>query len=569
MSDFTIRRYPTVTDDHLPASLPPLLRQLYARRGVVDAEQLQLSAQGLVHFRSLKDIDSAVELLLQARHRQITICGDFDADGATSTALLVTALTELGFTAVNYRVPNRMTEGYGLSLTMVEQLAARGTQLIITVDNGIAANAAINRARELGVQVIVTDHHLAPNELPAADAIVNPNQPDCAFPSKNLAGVGVAFYLVLALRSRMRDMGITPLPNLADWLDLVALGTVADVVPLDYNNRILVQQGLARIRHGACRPGIAALLDVAGRDRTQLRASDLGFALAPRINAAGRLDDISLGIECLLADADRAAVLAQQLDQLNRERRTIESGMREHAEQVVSQLQFDNQGQVPDLLTLYQPEWHAGVVGIVAGRLKDTVNRPVIVFAQEDETTLKGSARSVDGVHIRDLLERVDVLEPRLITRFGGHAMAAGLTLPKTHFERFTQVAQRIAGEWLTDEHKEAVYWSDGELDDDQLSLDMTLQLHQAGPWGQGFPEPRFDGQFFVISQRIVGTSHLKLVLRSASGGVFDAIAFNVDTQHWPSNAVNHVEILYKPQLNHFRGRTNVQLLVEQIRQLR
>lgn len=569
MTDFVIRRHPRVDDSHLPASLPALLRQIYARRGVDTAEQLQLRAQGLLHFNSLQGIEAAVDLLVQSRQRAITICGDFDADGATSTALLVTALTEMGFTQVNYRVPNRMTEGYGLSVTMVEQLAARGTELIITVDNGIAANEATERAQQLGIQVIITDHHLAPATLPSADAIVNPNQPNCEFPSKNLAGVGVAFYLMLALRSRFRDSGITALPSLSDWLDLVALGTVADVVPLDYNNRILVQQGLARIRHGVCRPGIAALLDVAGRDRSQLQAADLGFALAPRINAAGRLDDISLGIECLLADGDRAAELAQQLDQLNRERRTIEAGMREHAEQIVSQLQFDNQGHVPDLLTLYEPDWHAGVIGIVAGRLKDNVNRPVVVFAAEDDNTLKGSARSVKGLHIRDLLERIDTVQPGIITRFGGHAMAAGLTLPKQHLSEFTHIAQQIAAEWLTDEQKEAVYWSDGELTDDELSLQSVTQLQQAGPWGQGFAEPLFDGQFYVASQRLVGSSHLKLVLRSPSGGVFDAIAFNVDTQLWPNESINNVEILYKPQLNHFRGRTNVQLLVEQIRQVR
>ncbi|MBT41879.1 MAG: single-stranded-DNA-specific exonuclease RecJ [Idiomarina sp.] len=569
MTDFVIRRHARVDDSHLPETLPPLIRQIYARRGVESAEQLQLSAKGLLHFDSLQGVDKAIDILVQSQHRHITICGDFDADGATSTALLVTALTELGFTRVNYRVPNRMTEGYGLSVAMVEQLAARGTEIIITVDNGIAANEAAERAQQLGLQVIITDHHLAPATLPPADAIVNPNQPGCNFASKNLAGVGVAFYLMLALRARFRELGTEQLPSLANWLDLVALGTVADVVPLDYNNRIMVQQGLARIRHGVCRPGIAALLEVAGRDRAQLQAADLGFALAPRINAAGRLDDISLGIECLLADGERAAELAQQLDQLNRERRSIEAGMREHAEQIVSQLQFDNQGQVPDLLTLYEPDWHAGVIGIVAGRLKDNVNRPVVVFASEDEETLKGSARSVKGLHIRDLLERIDTVEPGIITRFGGHAMAAGLTLPKHKLSEFTRVAQAIASDWLTEEQKEAVYWSDGELNDDQLSLDSVLQLQQAGPWGQGFPEPLFDGQFYVVSQRIVGSQHLKLVLRSPAGGVLDAIAFNVDTQVWPNESISHVEILYKPQLNHFRGRTNVQLLVEQIRQVR
>ncbi|MGM0525618.1 MAG: single-stranded-DNA-specific exonuclease RecJ [Pseudomonadota bacterium] len=571
MAEFIIRRYSAADDSQLPDSLPPLLRRIYSHRGVTSAAELDLSARGLTHFNSLLGIDNAVQSLLSARAEQqrITICGDFDADGATSTALLVTALAELGFAQVDYRVPNRMTEGYGLSVAMVEQLAERGTQLIVTVDNGIAANEAVTRAKQLGLAVIVTDHHLAPEQLPDADAIVNPNQPDCKFPSKNLAGVGVAFYLVLALRAALREQGESNLPSLANWLDLVALGTVADVVPLDYNNRIMVQQGLARIRSGHCRPGIAALLEVAGRDRQQLQATDLGFALAPRINAAGRLDDISLGIECLLADGERAQQLASELDQLNRERRSIESEMRAHAEQIMSQLQFDNQGQLPDLVSLYQADWHAGVIGIVAGRVKDTVNRPVIVFAQEDERTLKGSARSVSGLHIRDLLERIDTIKPGLIERFGGHAMAAGLTLPQQHLAEFTELAQQVAGEWLTEEQKEAVYWSDGELADDQLSLNMVGQLQQAGPWGQKFPEPQFDGVFSLVSQRIVGSNHLKLVVKSPSGGVFDAIAFNVDTSQWPNNQALQVELLYKPQLNHFRGRTNIQLLVEQIRALR
>ncbi|MGM0481387.1 MAG: single-stranded-DNA-specific exonuclease RecJ [Pseudomonadota bacterium] len=569
MTEFTIKRYPTVDDSHLPDSLPALLRQVYARRGVSDAQQLQLRAKDLNHFADLRDIKQAVELLLSAQQRLITICGDFDADGATSTALMVTALQQLGYQQVNYRVPNRMTEGYGLSVAMVEQLAARGTEIIITVDNGIAANAAVERARQLGLQVVITDHHLAAANLPNADAIINPNQPGCAFASKNLAGVGVAFYLLLALRAGLREQGYQPLPNLADWLDLVALGTVADVVPLDYNNRILVHQGLARIRSGRCRTGIAALLDVAGRQREQLQAADLGFALAPRINAAGRLDDISLGIECLLAEGQRAKDLAGQLDNLNRERRSIEGEMRDHAEQIVAQLQLDNQGQSPDLMTLYESGWHGGVIGIVAGRVKDQVNRPVIVFADDDEQTIKGSARSVPGLHIRDLLERIDILNPGLINRFGGHAMAAGLTLPRHHLPQFTAAAQQIAAEWLTAEHKEAVYWSDGELSDADLNLELVAQLQRGGPWGQKFPEPQFDGTFAIVSQRIVGSQHLKLQLKTAAGALFDAIAFNIDTNLWPDNSVHSVELLYKPQINHFRGNTKVQLLVEQMRALR
>ncbi|WP_417440534.1 single-stranded-DNA-specific exonuclease RecJ [Idiomarina sp.] len=570
MSDYEIRRYQVVDDDFLPQQIPPLLRQIYARRGVRRADELSLKASGLLHFSSLKDISKAVELLQNALKNQekVCICGDFDADGATSSALMVSALQAFGLHQVGYRVPNRMTDGYGLSVAMVEQLAVENVQLIVTVDNGIAAHEAIALAREKDIQVLVTDHHLPPEELPLANAIVNPNQHGCEFPSKNLAGVGVAFYVLLALRSALREQGVEPLPNLADWLDLVALGTVADVVPLDYNNRVLVQQGIARIRKGMSRPGIKALLEVANRDASQLAASDLGFALGPRINAAGRLDDIGLGIECLLAGDSRAQQLAQQLNDLNQQRKSIESEMREHAESAVAKLRFD-QGQVPDLVTLYQPDWHAGVIGIVAGRVKEQVNRPVIALANDDDELLKGSARSVSGLHMRDLLERVHSLQPGIMERFGGHAMAAGLTMKKENLTRFSELAEQVASEWLSEEQKQRVFWSDGELTTPQLSLDSVNMLQSAGPWGQQFPEPMFDGQFELVDQRIVGERHLKLVVRHPQGELLDAIAFNVDTQQWPARQISVVELLYKPQLNHFRGRTNVQLLVEQIRAIR
>ncbi|PWW41345.1 exonuclease RecJ [Idiomarina loihiensis] len=570
MSDYEIRRYQLVDDDFLPQQMPPLLRQIYARRGVRRADELSLKASGLLHFSSLRDIGKAVELLQNALKNQekVCICGDFDADGATSSALMVSALQAFGLQQVGYRVPNRMTDGYGLSVAMVEQLAVENVQLIVTVDNGIAANEAIALAREKGIQVLVTDHHLPPEELPPANAIVNPNQHGCEFPSKNLAGVGVAFYVLLALRSALREQGVEPLPNLADWLDLVALGTVADVVPLDYNNRVLVQQGIARIRKGMSRPGIKALLEVANRDASQLAASDLGFALGPRINAAGRLDDIGLGIECLLAGETRAQQLAQQLNDLNQQRKSIETEMREHAESAVAKLRFD-QGQVPDLVTLYQPDWHAGVIGIVAGRVKEQVNRPVIALANDDDEFLKGSARSVSGLHMRDLLERVHSLQPGIMERFGGHAMAAGLTMKKENLARFSELAEQVASEWLSEEQKQRVFWSDGELTTLQLSQDSVNMLQSAGPWGQQFPEPMFDGQFELVDQRIVGERHLKLVVRHPQGELLDAIAFNVDTQQWPAQQASVVELLYKPQLNHFRGRTNVQLLVEQIRAIR
>lgn len=570
MSDYEIRRYPTVNEDGLPRHIPPLLRQIYARRGVTDGAELTLKASGLLHFSSLKGIDAAALLLKNALEQQlkVCICGDFDADGATSSALMVSALNAFGLHRVSYRVPNRMTDGYGLSVAMVEQMAAEGVDLIITVDNGIAAHDAITCARNHNIQVMVTDHHLPPAELPPANVIVNPNQLDCPFPSKNLAGVGVAFYVLLALRAALRESGVEFLPNLADWLDLVALGTVADVVPLDHNNRVLVQQGIARIRKGFSRPGVQALLAVSNREAAQLAASDLGFALGPRINAAGRLDDIGLGIECLLAEKQRADQLAQQLNDLNQQRKTIEADMREYAEKAVAQLRFD-QGQLPNLLTLYQPDWHSGVIGIVAGRVKEQVNRPVIALAKDGDALLKGSARSVPGLHMRDLLERVHSLQPGIMERFGGHAMAAGLTLKEAHLPAFSRLAEQVASEWLSDEQKHRILWSDGELTAEQLSLRSVTDLQNAGPWGQGFPEPLFDGAFELVDQRIVGERHLKLLIRHPQGELLDGIAFNVDTDAWPASTASVVELLYKPQLNHFRGRTNVQLLVEQIRAIR
>ena len=425
----------------------------------------------MAHFSQLRGIDAACEAMLEAREHNeaIVICGDFDADGATSTALLMSALPQLGFTKVTYRVPNRMTEGYGLSAAIVEQLAEQQVGLILTVDNGIAAHDAAIRAAELGIKLVITDHHLAPASLPPAAAIVNPNQPGCEFPSKALAGVGVAFYLLAALRARLRETG-EQTPNLADFLDLVALGTVADVVPLDKNNRMLVQQGLNRIKAGQCRAGIRALIEQSGRDIAKLQASDLGFAIGPRINAAGRLDDISLGIECLLASSERAQQLAQTLCDLNKQRREIEADMKAEAESIVSQLQLDNQGQLPNVIVLYNEQWHSGVIGIVAGRVKERTHRPVIVFAKESDTHLKGSARSIDGVHIRDLLERVDTQYPDVIERFGGHAMAAGLSLAEAQLNTFQSAVSQAAADWLTDEVVQPVIWSDGQLSDGAIN---------------------------------------------------------------------------------------------------
>lgn len=574
-----IKRREQVDDNHLPADLPATLRQVLARRGVAHVDELQLNAQGLLHFSGLSQIDTAAQRIAEAIAAQQPICvvGDFDADGATSTALLMLALPAFGATRLFYLVPNRFTDGYGLTAGLVEAAHQQGAKLIITVDNGIAAHDGVNTANGLGIDVIVTDHHLPGATLPAAYAVVNPTLPDCGFASRHLAGVGVAFYLLLALRHyyrqqqhRQQQHRQRELPqanvNVAQWLDLVALGTVADVVPFDYNNRILVQQGLARIRAGRCRPGILALLQVSGRDPKQLQAQDLGFTVAPRINAAGRLDDIQIGIECLLSDnPERVQALAVQLDTLNRERRSTEQSMHDDAEKYLASLQFDSAG-LPPVLTLHQDSYHQGVIGILAGRVKEQVYRPVIAFATAEPGVLKGSARSIPGVHIRDVLERVSTLQPQCITAFGGHAMAAGLTVPQAMFSQFRQCLNTVASEWIDDELLQPVLWSDGELAADELTLTFVQALRSVGPWGQQFSEPLFDGHFRVVQQRILKERHLKLVVTPLNGGpLLDAIAFNIDPQPWLERPPQSVELVYRLQQNEFRGQISLQLMIEHL----
>lgn len=568
----TLQRRPEVDVSDLPAEMPWILRQLLARRGITTAEQLDLRLQRLPHFAQLHDAERAAERLWLAIERQehICICGDFDADGATSTALMVSVLRAMGAQQVSYCVPNRFTDGYGLSPNVVSYAQQQGAQLLLTVDSGISCHAGVDAANAAGLDVIITDHHLAGAELPKAYAIVNPNQPACGFPSKSIAGVGVAFYVLLALRAQARERQHHAAQlNLAEWLDLVALGTVADVVKLDGTNRVLVQQGLQRIRAGHCRPGIQALLQVTQREPERLQATDLGFALAPRINAAGRLDDMAIGIECLLSeDINTATELATQLNDLNAERRSIESEMRESAASYVADLQL-TEAQLPPLLVLHEVGWHQGVVGIVAGRVKEQFHRPTITFAAGDDGLLKGSARSIPGLHMRDLLERVHTLQPHLIERFGGHAMAAGLSLAPENLEAFKQAAVAVAEEWLEAEALERTIVTDGSLDASCFTQGFVEQLQRLGPWGQGFPEPLFDDTFELVQQRIVGKNHLKMVVRSNDGIILDAIAFNVDTNVWPDLALREAQLIYKLQLNHFRGRTNVQLLVEHLLPLR
>lgn len=549
--------------------LHPVIKRLYLNRGIGAANEIDCGVANLLSYQQLSGIEAAVDLLQQAlvNQRKIVIVGDFDADGATSTALCLLALTEMGAEHVDHLVPNRFEYGYGLTPEIVDVANQMGGQLIITVDNGISCHAGVDHAKSLGMDVLITDHHLPAETLPNADAIVNPNQHDCDFPSKMLAGVGVAFYLMLALRSRLKDDGWfesrgLKQPNLANYLDLVALGTVADVVPLDRNNRILVHQGLQRIRAGKCRPGILAILEVANKKPHRLSASDLGFVLGPRLNAAGRLDDMSLGIACLLAnDTTHARSLAVELDRLNQERKHIEQSMQQEALATLDRIQLDQ--QLPLGLVVYQADFHAGVIGIVAGRLKDKMHRPTVVLAEESDDVLKGSARSIKGIHIRDVFEAVNTKHPGLIIKFGGHAMAAGLSIAKQNLAAFTQAFEQQLAEFASQIEQTQQIVSDGELPVEYLALDFAEQLGKAGPWGQGFSEPVFDGQFLLRDQRIVGEKHLKMLLSDRMGNTVDAIAFNVDREIWPKSGATSVQLAYKLDVNEFRNQRSVQLIVE------
>ncbi len=562
------RRLLSVDPNRLPRQLHPVLRRVYAARDVAVADELECSLTRLHSVEALGGIGAALDLLVAAleRRERILVIGDFDADGATSSALAIRALRAMGHHDVDYLVPNRFQYGYGLTPEIVELAAERRPQLLITVDNGVSSLAGVEAARARGMRVLITDHHLPGAQLPAADALVNPNLPGDAFPSKCLAGVGVIFYVMLALRARLRAegwferRGIAE-PNMADLLDLVALGTVADVVPLDHNNRILVDQGIRRIRAGRCCAGILALLEDAGRDPARLVAADLGFAVGPRLNAAGRLEDMSLGIECLLADDPaQARQLARRLGELNRQRRDIEGQMREEALQALEALDADT---LPAGICLMDESWHQGVIGILAGRIKERFHRPVIAFAPAGVDELKGSARSIPDLHIRDLLDKIATRQPELIRKFGGHAMAAGLTLERARFERFREAFAQAVAEEVPPEALQGVLLSDGELRPEELALEVAEALRDGGPWGQGFPEPLFDGVFEVVQSRIVGDKHLKMVLRHPqSSGWLDAIAFNAVEHGW-REAPPAVRLAYRLDVNEFRGRRSVQLLVE------
>ena len=556
------------------AGLHPLLARIYRGRGITSTDELDLGLGQLLPPDSLLHAVEAAKLLADALAEQhkITVVGDFDADGATSTALVVSALRAMGATDVGYLVPNRFEYGYGLTPEIVALAAQDKPDLIITVDNGISSIEGVAAAAAAGIRTLVTDHHLAGRTLPAAEVIVNPNQPGCTFASKNLAGVGVIFYIMLALRAELRRrdwFGANSIaePNLAQYLDLVALGTVADVVSLDRNNRILVAGGLQRIRAGQARPGIQALLEIAGRSPETLVASDLGFAVGPRLNAAGRLDDMSIGIECLLSrDSHSARPLASQLHQFNQDRRVIEQGMQEEALTLLAGIELAEGEEPPVGITLYDPGWHQGVVGILASRIKDRLHRPTIAFADAEDGEIKGSARSIPGIHIRDILDAVATRHPGLVSKFGGHAMAAGLSLERDAYEDFAVAFVAEVARHAEDINLQAVIDSDGELLPDDFNLELASALRFAGPWGQHFPEPLFDGCFNIVQQRLVGDKHLKLVLAvPGTGELVDAIAFNVDLEVWPNPAQDQVAAVYRLDVNEFRGRRSLQLVIEHL----
>ncbi len=572
MSVSIVRR--DIAAHDLPTDLHPVIAKIYASRNLRTADQLERSLKFLHSYDLLKNIDNAVALLSDAlqHDKKVLIVADFDADGATSCAVAIRALKMMGLKQVEYLVPNRFEFGYGLTPEIVEVAAKSSPDLIITVDNGISSVEGVQTAKQRGINVLITDHHLPGTLLPEADAIVNPNQPDDDFPSKNLAGVGVIFYVMLALRSHLRaehwfEKNNIKDPNLATLLDLVALGTVADVVPLDHNNRILVTQGLARIKQGECVQGINAIISIAKKNQKSMCAADLGFAVAPRLNAAGRLDDMSLGIECLLTDdADDAKSKAKKLDQLNIERRVIENKMQAQAVEVLQAIELkEEDATLPIGYCLFDESWHQGVIGILASRIKEKLHRPVIAFAPCNEKEIKGSARSVQGLHIRDVLDAVAAQHPGLLKKFGGHAMAAGMLLDRDKFKQFSCAFDEEVRRFLSAEDLQRVIHSDGELQAHDINLPLAQLIRNAGPWGQSFPEPVFDGEFELVQKRIVGEKHLKLMLKVPESEQFiDAIAFNTVDTEWPDK-VSRVAAAYRLDVNEYQGNVRPQLIVEHI----
>ncbi|MBJ9956674.1 single-stranded-DNA-specific exonuclease RecJ [Acinetobacter courvalinii] len=566
MTQMQIQKRPLITRPEQFQGVPAFIAEILARRGVQSEQELELKLKHLLP-PALKGLETAVELMDQAidQQKQIVIVGDYDADGATSTALMVLVLQEMG-AKVEYLVPDRFKYGYGLTPAIAE-LAQHSYQpeLLITVDNGISSHAGVETAQALGMQVIITDHHLTTKPTPVAEAVVNPNQLGCDFPSKALAGVGVAFYVLARLASSRTQQGKSS-AKVTQYLDLVALGTYADVATLDYNNRILIDAGLKRIQQQQCRAGILALLDIAGRDPASLRAQDLGFVVGPRINAAGRMESMRIGIECLLAaDMATAYPLAQQLNQLNIERRQVENEMKQQAMQALQHIQLETT-HLPAALVMFDEQWHQGVIGIVAGRLKEQFHRPSLVFApDEDGVHIKGSARSIEGIHIRDTIEQVAEQYPHLVSHFGGHAAAAGLTLKKEHFEAFKSVFTQSIAE-MDEDLFQATLWTDGELTDADLHLGTLDWIEQLGPWGQKFPLPQFEGRFKVIDYRWLKEQHLKLKLAVGPHSV-DAIAFNAKDRFEFDPMLGHVDLVYTLERNVFNGNTSLQLQIAHLKQ--
>jgi len=560
-----IERRQSAVADRFTADIHPVLRRVYALRGLTDGEELDLSLERLLPVGSLDGVDAAAALLMAHRSAgRVLVIGDFDADGATSTALVVRALRAMRFAQVDFLVPNRFRFGYGLTPEIVALAATHRPSLIVTVDNGVSSVAGVEAARQLGIPVLVTDHHLPGAALPRAQIIVNPNLANSRFASPALAGVGVAFYVIAALARALSDHEF----RAAELLDLVALGTVADVVPLDRNNRVLVAQGLRRIRGGRCVPGIRALLESAGRRLEKIIAADLGYAVAPRLNAAGRLTDMSVGIACLLADDPaEAGRLAAMLAALNEERREIETRMQIEALEIAAGVRYGGDGSESSGLCLFDESWHQGVVGLVAGRIKDRLHRPVIAFARAEDGSLRGSGRSVSGVNIRDALDSIATLHPGLIDKFGGHAMAAGMSLAEHKLAAFkaafaVEIAARADRETLA-----GVIHSDGELSAAELCLDTARALRGAGPWGQGFPEPLFDGDFQIVEARILAGKHLKMQLigagSAASGEPIEAIAFGYvgGAAEDPKVRIGaRIRLAYRLEVNDYRGIERVQL---------
>ncbi len=569
MSNKIIKQRKPITTIQLSDN--PLLNRLYQARDIKTSQQLEYGLKNLHSPMQFANVEKAIDLLIEIYHQQkkIIIVGDFDADGATSTSLLLLALKQFGFLNVDYLIPDRFSQGYGLSSSVAQMAIDLGAEVVITVDNGVSSVEGVALLKQHNIQVLVTDHHLPPEELPNADVIINPNLVDCGFPSKSLAGVGVIFYVMLALRSRMREQGLfkDKEPNLAELLDLVALGTVADVVPFDHNNRILVHQGLNRIRSGYCRAGIKALVEIAKRDISQLKASDLGFAIAPRLNAAGRLENMALGVELLICDnMSVARQLAFELDSLNQTRKEFEQDMKTEALSLCAKLPNLMQNTQAYGIVMYQPDWHQGVIGILASRIKDQFNRPVIAFAQESEDSefIKGSARSISGLHMRDLLESIDQKYPNLILKFGGHAMAAGLTIHQDNFLKFQQVFDEVVNELVSPELLQNIIYTDGELQPNEFNSETARLIQENGPWGQAFPEPIFEGEFKIIQQRLVGGKHLKMMVE-IHNQLFDAILFNADLQQFPDLSIKTARLVYSLDINEFRGNTSLQLLVREI----